>query len=151
MFLKNGKPRIVIDSITPDHGPSTGGTKVMVRGGPFAQFQNDHPEPVCKFGDARVAATYVQCPPRAKKAYEREGGHWERTALCIQCEDSPKLATEALINITFSLSLDGTFEDVKDTAEYWYHKPIKVKALKPKYGPKDGGTTVQVWGENFIE
>lgn len=37
-FLKNGKPRIKIESISPAHGPTTGDTKVTVRGGPFAQF-----------------------------------------------------------------------------------------------------------------
>lgn len=82
-FLKNGKPRIRIESISPAHGPTTGDTKVTVRGGPFAQFQQEHPEPKCKFGDQTVGAAYVPCPPRQPKAYEKEGGRAVRTALCI--------------------------------------------------------------------
>jgi hypothetical protein len=47
------------------------------------------------------------------------------------------------------ISFDGTFEDVKDSTEYWYYQNPRVTALKPMHGPKDGGTTVQVWGEHF--
>lgn len=49
------------------------------------------------------------------------------------------------------ISLDGTFEDVRDSTEFWYYKNVKVNAIKPTHGPKDGGTTVQVWGEHFFD
>lgn len=150
-FLKDGKPRLHIDSISPAHGPTTGDTKVVVRGGPFAQYQQEHPEPKCKFGDQAVAGAYVPCPPRQPKVYEREGSHHTRTSLCIQCENSPPLARAETTNVTFTISLDGSFEDVKDSTEFWYYKPVKVSAIKPAFGPKDGGTTVQVWGEHFFD
>ena len=82
-FLANGKPRIRIESISPAHGPTTGDTKVVVRGGPFAQFQAEHPEPKCKFGDQTVGGAYVPCPPTQPKMYEKEGGRTARTAMCI--------------------------------------------------------------------
>lgn len=47
------------------------------------------------------------------------------------------------------MSIDGTFKDVYDTVEYWYYKPIEIVAIKPHMGPKDGGTTVQVYGKGF--
>jgi hypothetical protein len=31
------------------------------------------------------------------------------------------------------------------------YKPVKITAIQPTHGPKDGGTTVQVWGEHFQE
>lgn len=55
------------------------------------------------------------------------------------------------INVTFALSMDGTFRDVGDTLEYWYYKPVELSTIKPHMGPKDGGTTVQVWGKGFFD
>ena len=40
-FLKGGKPVFSIDNISPAHGPTTGDTRVTVRGGPFARFALD--------------------------------------------------------------------------------------------------------------
>ena len=37
-FLKMGKPSVSIKSISPAHGPVSGDTRVLVRGGPFAQY-----------------------------------------------------------------------------------------------------------------
>lgn len=71
--------------------------------------------------------------------------------MCIQCENSPPLASCDTVKITFMVSLDGTFEDVRDATEFWYYKNPKVSAVKPTHGPKDGGTTVQVWGEHFFD
>jgi hypothetical protein len=53
--------------------------------------------------------------------------------------------------VTFTISLDGTFRDVYDTTEYWYYKPVEITAIKPHMGPKDGGSTVQIWGRNFYD
>lgn len=36
-----------------------------------------------------------------------------------------------------------------NTASYVYYAPTRIHAFYPRYGPKDGGTPVQVWGENF--
>lgn len=51
--------------------------------------------------------------------------------------------------MTFTISLDGTFEDVRDYKTFIYEKPIKVTGFKPEMGVKDGGTQLEVWGENF--
>ena len=41
---------ITISSISPAHGPTTGDTRVTVRGGPFASYMKLYPEPKCRFG-----------------------------------------------------------------------------------------------------
>lgn len=98
------------------------------------------------FGDKTVGAAYVHCLPTHPHPYEREGTSSQRSDLCIQCDDTVPFGNETTTNVTFRLSLDGTFEDVKDTETYMYYKPVKVGAVKPDMGTKDGGTTVQVWG-----
>lgn len=49
-FLKNGKPRFTISSITPAHGPVTGDTRVTVRGEGLQYLAASFPEPKCRFG-----------------------------------------------------------------------------------------------------
>lgn len=82
-FLKTSNYSIHLESIYPAQGPATGDTKVTVRGGPFAKYEAEHPEPKCKFGDAVVGGMYVPCPPKAAKIYEKEGGQNLRTTMCI--------------------------------------------------------------------
>ena len=55
------------------------------------------------------------------------------------------------MNVKFTVSLDGTFKDVADEIDFTYYKPVHVSAIKPHHGPKDGETTVQIWGEGFID
>lgn len=49
-----------------------------------------------------------------------------------------------------SISLTGDFTDSTDAEPFRYYKPTRVHAIYPRYGPKDGATIVQVWGENFL-
>lgn len=150
-FLKNGKPNVRIDNISPGHGPTTGDTRVTVRGGPFAMFQAEHPEPKCKFGENIVGAAYVACPQRQPKAYEKEGSRATRTSVCIQCENSPSIPSTESKTVPFTVSITGDFTDSSSSVNFFYYKPVKISAIKPTHGPKDGGTTVQVWGEGFVE
>lgn len=68
--------------------------------------------------------------------------------MCIQCDDSPVYETPEIVPLTISLS--GDFSDSTDSEPFRYYMPTVVKAIKPRYGPKDGGTWVEVWGENFL-
>jgi hypothetical protein len=34
---------------------------------------------------------------------------------------------------------------------YRYYKPLMITGIYPRYGPKDGDTVVQVWGDNFLD
>lgn len=58
--------KVSVDSIEPEGGPTLGNTRVLVRGGPFADLQILYPKPKCKFGkhDLVVDATYVLCTTR---------------------------------------------------------------------------------------
>ena len=48
------------------------------------------------------------------------------------------------------MSLKGDFSDSVNSVTYRYYPPTRVYAIYPRYGPKDGETLVQVWGENFL-
>jgi hypothetical protein len=53
--------------------------------------------------------------------------------------------------VEFTVSLTGDFSDVASATQFYYYKRSHVSAIKPHLGPKDGGTTVHVWGENFVD
>ena len=52
--------------------------------------------------------------------------------------------------MTLTISLTGDFSDSDDSEPFRYYLPTIVNAIYPRYGPKDGGTIVKVWGENFL-
>ena len=49
-----------------------------------------------------------------------------------------------------TISLTGDFSDAVESLPYRYFATNKVYSIKPRYGPKDGQTLVEVWGENFL-
>ncbi len=51
----------------------------------------------------------------------------------------------------FKVSVTGDFSDSMNHAEFTYYQPVQIERIQPRYGPKDGGTVVQVWGNNFKE
>jgi hypothetical protein len=69
-----GKLKLEVVSIEPEGGPTTGNTRVLVRGGPFNDMEAMFPKPKCKFGknDKVVDATYVTCSPAPLGIIERE-------------------------------------------------------------------------------
>lgn len=52
--------------------------------------------------------------------------------------------------VPLMISLTGDFTDSADSEPFRYYNNTRVHAIYPRYGPKDGGTVVQVWGENFL-
>ena len=68
--------------------------------------------------------------------------------MCLQCDNAPATTKEGVVS--FTISMVGDFQDVINSVSYRYYKPTRVWAIYPHYGPKDGETIVQVWGENFI-
>jgi hypothetical protein len=109
-----------------------------------------YPNPKCKFGrrDMIVAALYVSCTENPLGATDVEGRHADRTATCLACENSPaNLGAEV---VPFSISLTGDFTDTNDSEPFSYYEPTVVYSIYPRYGPKDGDTLVEVWGEHFL-
>ena len=66
----------------------------------------------------------------------------------MQCDNSP--ASNKPEIISFTVSLTGDFSDVTNSLPFRYYPPSRIYAIYPRYGPKDGDTVVQVWGENFL-
>jgi hypothetical protein len=52
------------------------------------------------------------------------------------------LAKPNTTTVDFTISFDGSFKDVTDSVEYMYYKPVRISAIKPHMGPKDGGSTI---------
>ena len=96
-----------------------------------------------------VYATYISCTNTAPKTNEKEGALEDTETTCIQCENSP--ASLESKPVEFTVSLTGDFSDVASATQFYYYKRSRVTAIKPHLGPKDGGTTVHVWGENFVD
>ena len=89
----------------------TGGTRVIVRGGPFANMTLLYPRPTCKFGSRSklVPATYVTCTSKILEVTDIEGGKANRDNYCIQCGASPPSDEEGFVPL--SISLTGDFID----------------------------------------
>jgi ribosomal protein L37AE/L43A len=110
-----------------------------------------YPSPKCKFGrrDMIVPAQYVTCTEHPLAVDEIEGRHANRSAMCLACENNPANSAGPEI-VPFSVSLTGDFTDTDDSEPFRYYTPTTVTGIYPRYGPKDGDTFVQVWGENFL-
>lgn len=109
-----------------------------------------YPRPKCKFGanDRVVSATYVKCLEKPLSMEDKEGKSKEKNHWCLQCDNSPAVNKPMIVPIMISLT--GDFTDSADSEPFRYYKPTEVHAIYPRYGPKDGGTVVQVWGANFL-
>ena len=63
------------------------------------------------------------------------------------CETSPKHNKDI---IPFTISLLGDFTDIKNSVPFRYYEDPVIDYIYPRYGPKDGGTFVEVYGKNFL-
>jgi hypothetical protein len=148
---ERGEYKVILDSITPRGGPAYGTTRVTVRASGFGDLVDAYPDPKCKFGTNNliVEATYVRCTKRPLSFYDRERGRsGQMNETCVECEASPAKETPEIVS--FTVSLTGFFDDVYSSLPYRYYAPARVDSIYPRYGPKDGGTVVQVWGKNFL-
>jgi hypothetical protein len=80
-----GRLTLTVDSIEPEAGPTSGDTRVLVRGGPFKDMKLIYPHPKCKFGkyDMVVDATYVQCTTSPTRIEENEPRHRNKVKIYI--------------------------------------------------------------------
>ena len=139
-----------IEGIEPNSGPTHGETRVLVRLKNFNQeLIPEYPHPNCRFGSVTytVNATYVRCSPHPRKVGEREPTQAERTEVCIQCENSKPHKEDI---VPFTVSLLGDFTDTLNSVPFRYYINPTVIWIYPRYGPKDGGTLVEVYGKDFL-
>ena len=141
---------VVIDNITPHLGPTSGNTRVLVRGSGLER-NFDHTFPKCKFGDATqpVNGAYVKCTPEPQGLYDREPETSELTSNCILCEEVASVNGAQTVKL--QVSLTGDFDDCDEGMDYIFYAPAKIHKIEPIYGPKNGGTKVTVTGENFVD
>jgi hypothetical protein len=53
--------------------------------------------------------------------------------------------------VPFSVSITGDFSDSTNSVPFQFYEQAIVEKIFPIYGPKNGGTTVTVYGKNFID
>lgn len=124
----------------------------MVRFDNLAPFVDAYPHPKCKFGanNMEVEAAYVKCTKKEQSFYAREAKNGEGLdSVCVQCEASPPKDFAEIIS--FTTSLTGDFDDAASSMPYRYYNKLNVLSIMPRYGPKDGDTVVEVWGQNFLD
>jgi hypothetical protein len=128
----------------------TGNTRVLVRGEGLSPSDR-YPNPICRFGSKStiVPATYVKCTPEPWYVEDPEPVTKDLTADCIRCD--PNTAYDREDSIAFSVSITGDFSDTVNSVEFSYYTPPSVDYIEPIYGPKNGGTTVTVYGKNFVD
>lgn len=148
--LIRSEETIYITSIVPPAGPTTGNTRVLVRGKGLDP-NPDYPNPVCKFGLVSnvVKATYVRCSENPRDPNTKDPITQQKTVNCLQCDPGPAWDHEDMV--PFMVSLSGDFRDAENSLEFQYYKPPKIHWITPIYGPRNGGTIVTVYGENFID
>jgi hypothetical protein len=111
-------------------------------------FVDVYPSPKCKFGlnSMIVPAVYVRCTEKHLDFYSKEE---KGNSTCVACDNSP-VSDEAEI-VSFTVSLSGLFDDAESSMPYRYYNKLIVNSIYPKYGPKDGDSVIQMWGENFLD
>ena len=142
--------KIELHGVEPNAGPLSGSTRVLVRGSDFTNKDTLYPNPKWRFGrdDKVVSGTYVKWTPEPRKIWEMEPPTASKTSTCIQCENAPPGYKAEIV--PFTVTLTGDFSDISNSLSYRYYTDVVVKAIYPTYGEKDGGTKVEVWGENFL-
>ena len=141
---------IRILGIEPNSGPETGETRVIVRLQNFNKdLIPDYPHPSCRFGSIKytVNATYVKCAPEPRKVGEKEPTPEQRTDICIQCGNTLPHKEDI---IPFTVSLLGDFTDTLNSVPFRFYIEPTITWIYPRYGPKDGGTFIEVYGEHFL-
>ncbi|CAN0185510.1 unnamed protein product, partial [Ectocarpus sp. 12 AP-2014] len=115
--------RMVIASVTPPTGATSGGTEVLITGGHFL----DSTRTGCKFGTIMVPAKFVT----------------DQAVLCTTPPHSPGAVSLEVTSNGGDFSFSG--------AVFTYHPHVKIGSIWPVLGPaSEGGTVVTVNGEGFV-
>ncbi|QDZ25793.1 hypothetical protein A3770_19p83110 [Chloropicon primus] len=116
---------VYVYNVSPQSGPTSGGTKVTltVKGGALPETDQYY---FCKFGDQPVIAEH----------YTIDGG--VGTFVCI----TPETATTKQVDVTFSI--DGVAYTKPAKKQFAFHKPLVMENISPSVGSIGGGTSVLV-------
>jgi len=94
-----------------------------------------------------VNATYVRCTSQPRSIGQKEPTKEEMNETCVRCENAPSHEPDY---VPFTVSLIGDFTDSLNSIPYRYYVDPVISWISPRYGPKDGGTFVEVYGKNFL-
>lgn len=109
----------VVTGLSPNHGPSAGGTSVTLTGGGFTSAATVY------FGSAQAASTtFVNASTLAAVTPPGEG------------------AVDARVGV------NGSFSSLTSSDVYTYG-PLTITSISPTSGPATGGTSVKISGTNF--
>ena len=122
-------PPIEVSGVSPNIGPSSGGTVVRVSGSGFEDVASGGRKLSCRFGGNVVSATL----PGA-------GG----AALCV----APP--SQSLGAVSLEVSSNG-IEYTSDGWMFHYGPDISIESAWPLAGPESGGTVVTVTGTGFTD
>ena len=108
---------VKIRNISPEMGPTTGNTRVVVRGSGLA-LNPKYNRPVCRFGsnDHIVGATYIRCTPDPQNVNERNPDTSELVDNCLACE--PNKDYGLADSVPFSVSITGDFTDSVNSVSF---------------------------------
>jgi len=114
-------------SVSPKSGPESGGTAITVAGSNFFETTGA----LCKFGDDSVTTPAVL--------------HSATTMTCL----SPSGLLPGTYDVEVSFDFGGTFTSFSGTS-FTLYPSVYIADLEPASGPLSGGTSVRVFGTNFI-
>ena len=133
-------PEPAISKLTPNYGPTTGGTSVEIEGQSLDPFNdmlsevNNHNDTFCRFGrDILVLATIVS----------------DAKIICVA--PPSQFARTYFVDVTLN-NADMVLNEIDwtdDHLQYSYFAPAYIYSVEPSIGPKGGNTSVIVNGNNF--
>eukprot|EP00899_Mesostigma_viride_P014898 jgi/Mesvir1/23409/Mv21101-RA.1 len=125
MKCARGKPCPTVLSVTPNHGPASGGTLVTVKG---LNFGNE---------PSNVKIVRIGGRPCINFSYVSS-----TTATCVT---PPGMTTNCRVEV-----LVGQHMAVSESSEglFSYDAPV-ILGLTPNHAPRDGGTVIVIHGNNF--
>eukprot|EP01029_Cantina_marsupialis_P009699 TRINITY_DN2249_c0_g1_i2.p1 TRINITY_DN2249_c0_g1~~TRINITY_DN2249_c0_g1_i2.p1 ORF type:complete len:4493 (+),score=1584.60 TRINITY_DN2249_c0_g1_i2:343-13821(+) len=129
---------VVIESLSPNHGPINGGTIVTITGANFQPLNTAY----CRFGD-NIDPEFLVVTPVYKYIDEEH----------VQCIAPPvsngrRIYVQVTLNV---FSEQNTMDWSESFISYTYDEPVDVVRVLPTSGPVTGNTTVHVYGHNFIQ
>ncbi|CAM9659624.1 unnamed protein product, partial [Ectocarpus sp. 13 AM-2016] len=128
-----------VSSLVPDHGPATGGVRVLVRGSGFRPDERL----ACRFGLLESAAEYIRGDTIACRSPPQVRVSTVLVSVTLNGQDFSSRRQP-----TLPLPTNATGEDLGGVL-FIYTDRAAVTALAPDSGPTRGGTVVTVSGVNF--
>ena len=114
-----------IDEVDPPFGPSRGNSSIVISGGPFVDHSSSE-EMFCRFGEMESVPAEYLSPSQ------------------IRCSTPPHLPEIVTLQVTQNAQ---DYSPIQFAFEYYTDESIH--RLHPNFGPRSGGHSLYIYGENF--